>query len=773
MFRRLAQYLFVSISLFLLLSSVSFAASDTHSSLQVHINIDGNGYMFVDEHISLASGLNDFVRTLPLKVTNTNGNKQQIAVGGVRVTDISGKVIPFDIKPTPGLTDRRVMIHNLPQGEAVIHYKVVFADTTAAPLDWRFYDATKHLQPDLKVDATFSLRDAQASPDMDSQILTEGNGSQLLRYVPPTSTLHTINTSKIITDLYFKDFVANYTLQKDSSLLVEEAITADAANIPNKHGIFRVLPTQYLDSKRQPVETPISLISITDFAGNPYQYETMVDWINNTLTWKIGDADRTITGIHEYKIVYRVENVIQQNDSVHDVWRWNLSGAFWDLNIEHFSALIHLPAGVNQNNVTLEKGLTRESAPIPPSWETALTQQWQGPQTIAVQYADSLSSGVGIQLILQTPKGIFQPYQMPFFQRYQSYIFGGLPIVTFLIAFYLWFTRCRAPRRALVVEYGPPENLSPAEVGMIWSHIGWKSSFYSANIMQLVVKGYIAITTIQERTSLNPARFRIESKVDKKKWAKMLAHEQALLLALFNASSTAQVSITVDAEGVTALPSGSVSSDDLKLNLGGLLGPVQQQLSASLLENRYISRSRNVLRVLFFVIAFILIVFAPFTVLSWRLFLTLGLGLLESALVLILWIPFMEQVTPESSAMRQRVRGFRQFMVDVEQHRQVFFEKEGLFVELLPYAMIFGMTKIWLSKLKTIFPDIDEKTWSNTRVGNLMQTTAVLGSISAIGDSVSRAIGRSMSSSSSSSSGGGFSSSSGGGGGGRGKLVGC
>lgn len=768
MFRRFAQLLIVSFMMNFLSSGVVLAASDAHSSLQIHINIDGNGYMFVDEKVHLASGTSEFVRTLPMQVTNANGNKQQIAVGGVKVTSVSGEPLSFKQEPVPGLTARRVVISQLPDGEAMIHYKVVFADTTAAPLAWQFYDATKHETPDLQVAATFSLVDAEDSDGQKSQIITEENGSQVLRYVRPMSTVHTIKSSQIVTALYFKDFVAHYTLQKDSSVLVEEEITADAANLPNKHGIFRVLPTQYLDSKKQPIQTPISLISITDFAGVPYQYSTSEDWINNTLTWKIGDPDQTITGIHQYKIVYRVENVIQQTDVASDIWRWNLSGAFWDLNIEHFKALVHLPAGVHQNNVTVEKGLTRASSVIPAAWETSLTQEWQDTQTLIVEYTTSLSSGVGIQLVLHTPKGVFLPYQVPFFQRYQSYIFGSLPFLTFLIAFVLWYRRCRSPKQALVVEYGPPESLSPAEVGMIWGHIGWRTSFYSANIMNLVVKGYISITTIEEKTALNPAKFTIESLVDEKKWAQMQSHEQLLLSALFSARSTVQIIIDINGNTLNALPKGTVTSEDLRKNLGDALVPVQKQLRVNMLEKNYISRSRNVLRVLFAVIAFVLIMIAPFTVLSWKLFLTLGLALFESALVLILWLPFMEQFTPESAAMRERVRGFHQFMVDVEKHRQVFFEKEGLFVELLPYAMVFGMTKIWLSKLKTIFPDMDEKTWTNTRVGNLMHTATVMSSVDAIGASVSSAISRSMSSSSGGSSSGGFSSSSGGGGGGGG-----
>ena len=46
------------------------------------------------------------------------------------------------------------------------------------------------------------------------------------------------------TDWVIKDFQSTITVNKDSSLLIEEKITADADSLPDKHGIFRVLPTQ-------------------------------------------------------------------------------------------------------------------------------------------------------------------------------------------------------------------------------------------------------------------------------------------------------------------------------------------------------------------------------------------------------------------------------------------------------------------------------------------------------------------------------------------------
>ena len=42
-------------------------------------------------------------------------------------------------------------------------------------------------------------------------------------------------------------------------------------------------------------------------------------------------------------------------------------------------------------------------------------------------------------------------------------------------------------------------------------------------------------------------------------------------------------------------------------------------------------------------------------------------------------------------------------MNTAEKYRQRFNEKENIFEKLLPYAMVFGITKIWISKMKIIY----------------------------------------------------------------------
>ena len=93
---------------------------------------------------------------------------------------------------------------------------------------------------------------------------------------------------------------------------------------------------------------PIQLISITDFNGKKLKYSTINDSINHTVTWKIGDPNKTVTGVNYYKITYKVKNAIRFGNPEFDELYWNLNGNFWDIITYNFVANINFPTEVTK-----------------------------------------------------------------------------------------------------------------------------------------------------------------------------------------------------------------------------------------------------------------------------------------------------------------------------------------------------------------------------------------------------------------------------------------
>jgi uncharacterized membrane protein len=125
--------------------------------------------------------------------------------------------------------------------------------------------------------------------------------------------------------------------------------------------------------------------------------------------------------------------------------------------------------------------------------------------------------------------------------------------------------------------------------------------------------------------------------------------------------------------------------------------------------------------------------------------------------------------TGKGSAMLSRVEGFRRLFDEGEEDtRQRFAEKQGIFSQYLPYAIVFGCTKKWAKAFEGLSADqLGSASWYSG-TSNAFGAFAIA---SALDDFDTRATGtlyasQPSSSSASGFSGGGFSGGGGGGGGG-------
>lgn len=126
-----------------------------------------------------------------------------------------------------------------------------------------------------------------------------------------------------ITDWYIHDFQADFTVNSDSSLRATYAITADAGELPDKHGIFVVVPTRaYLDRNKVALQ-PVELVAITNEDGAALLYRTQRSRL--ITTWQIGDPNRTVTGLNAYKIDFTTRNAILFTDDTAEFY-WDILG---------------------------------------------------------------------------------------------------------------------------------------------------------------------------------------------------------------------------------------------------------------------------------------------------------------------------------------------------------------------------------------------------------------------------------------------------------------
>ncbi|KKP89604.1 MAG: hypothetical protein UR94_C0034G0005 [Parcubacteria group bacterium GW2011_GWA2_36_10] len=555
------------------------------------------------------------------------------------------------------------------------------------------------------------------------------NALALIALLPNISLARDVSK---INDWYLKDFHSDIIVNTDSSLLITEKIIADCGNLAGKHGIFRVLPTQ-INTSEGKILTPIELVSITDYAGQPLKYSTTKQ--NNTITWKIGDPDITVKGENTYQIVYKVKNAIRFQENFEELW-WNLNGNFWELETDNYTADIHFPEAISQDNTQIDyyTGLYGSKDKNLAIWE------WQD-KVLHFQSADILRKGEGISISVSMPKNIFTPYQITFSDKYPSWPWLAWPILTFIFCFTFWKKHGKDPHwhKTVIAEYEVPDNLTPMQMSML-SGLGiLNNKAISGSIIKLACDGIIKIEEIAAKTlGFSKKDYKL-TVVNEKKSVNLIAGEKFLLESIFEDQK-------------------EIILSDLKKTFYKKLPDIKKTIRGFLEENSYVEKNKYFSKVFLysFGIYFIFLVF----------FLFFSGAVVFSLLIVFFFSLLMNKRTMKGAEVEWRIRGFKLFISTAEKYRAQFYEKENMFEKILPYAIAFGLTGKWVKAMKDIYgaekfaamtPVWFIGSGANFDIDNFF--SALTSMTSAISQSASSSTG---------AGGGGFSGGGGGGGGGGG-----
>ncbi len=589
---------------------------------------------------------------------------------------------------------------------------------------------------------------------------------------------------------YIKDFKTEIVLNIDSTAIITEYITADCGNASNKHGIFRVLGTQ-INTGESIIQMPIELISISDFYGKAHKYTTINDISNHTITWKIGDPNKIVKGINYYKIVYKVNNVIY-NQLDFDEFYFNILGNFWDMEIDNFNAKIFLPKEINQKDVVIYY----YTGPQGSKNNNLATYNWFDSNTLVFNSTKTIPKNNGITVSLSVQKNIFLPYSGILPKENSSFKINNvnlipssivrvrrifnlvLPIIALLFCFIVWKKHGDDPedKRTIIAEYDIPDNLDPLLFGSLWKQGKLQNNFITAGIINFAVKKIIKI----EETEPGKRMAEKFKKIDKiinpaigslmKKIAKfgqdlntninaLVIGKDYVLYRLDNKESEESLS-SIEKELLFKLfgIEKSVTLSSLKNKFYKDVHILQKNIKEKLIELGYIEKMGLKWQITFATIGGISI----FIGLQFAFY-----GLFLSGIVFFIYSFIMPKRTKKGIDTLWKIKGLKLYMEIAEKDRQRFYEKENIFEKLLPYAIVFGMTELWINKMKMIYGE--EKfnamipAWYIGSNFNFSNINSFTNNFNNIVSNVSSAPHNS-----SGSGGGGFSGGGGGGGGGGG-----
>jgi len=216
-----------------------------------------------------------------------------------------------------------------------------------------------------------------------------------------------------------------------------------------RHGIIRSIPYRNVINNQE-VDFLIENVKV-----DGYTFSTSKDE-NHNLNIRIGDADKYVDGTQVYKIHYRVINPIFFFENNSEL-QWNLLGNEWDVEIGSFNFIIDLPEQVFLNETDVKWGTGQRGEKGADGSVTIFPKQVKGHTTRVFQ------PGEGFSIALRFKEGAFQPISSwTMFKKKHGLL---LAPVFFLIAGIIAKVFSRNKHQTIMVEYYPPEGVSPAIAG--------------------------------------------------------------------------------------------------------------------------------------------------------------------------------------------------------------------------------------------------------------------------------------------------------------------
>lgn len=535
-----------------------------------------------------------------------------------------------------------------------------------------------------------------------------------------------------------QSFGTDIKINQDGTISVKESIVYDFGSL-YRHGIFRNIPYLKVNEDGKKYLLEFNDFSVKDENGVLYQYKITKE--DNQINLKIGDPDRTITGVKHYIVEYNVAGALTYF-SDHDELYWNSTGSDWEVPINFARTTIRLPESVNEDSLKLTcytggTGSTNQSC-----------SYFVKEGDIVFDTESPLSYNEGITVVLGFPKGIVAVLEskvyVPFWETPFGRVLGFILITILVIAaivwyvispfyiIYKWFKEGRDPKGVVGQTrawFDPPKSiktnrsLTPSEVGTLGDEtVDLKD--ISAAIIDLARRGYMKIEEREKKDF-----YLVKTVLGKRTEHALLPFEQTLLNKFFKGGK-----------------------QELRLKNAKLFDEVEavkKDLYEGVVTEGLFPKNPQSIRTVYYVISFL----ALFT------------GNLFLAFVAFVFGRAMPRKTVDGVNAKNMAFSLKSFLSSQERQLKFQADRQLMFEKLLPYAIAFGVEKIWAKRFESL--NLKQPNWYSGYRSGQFNTYIFVSSMNSSLNSFSKAATPSRSSTGHSSGfSGGFSGGGGGGGGG-------
>lgn len=545
--------------------------------------------------------------------------------------------------------------------------------------------------------------------------------------------------SKTYASEIINTFNADIIVNTVGTVDISEKITYDFGT-SEKHGILRKIPVTKTNMDGEVYKMNFTRIDVKGLSEESLIFKTFSD--KNDLTIQVGDPNKLVTGINNYKILYKVSGAVTYFTD-HDEFYWNITGDKNEIPISVASAEISLPFKVTELGEVKAECFTGTKGGVQ---KNCVVNSVANKVTVTTTYG--LNSREGLTVVVSFPKGavdVIEPIKIPnieysLIQKIVMFVVGAFVVA----GLFLWFIfypikilvkwargnkNIKSKQRVVAAWFESPEtlndrSLTPAETGALVD-MNVDHMDVSATIIDLAQRGFLKIIVDdKKKVSIQRMQNYSENKG-------ILSFEKELLDGLFSKG-------TLDLRKI----------DDLKTSNSfyTAIENFKKKISQDLVDENLFSE--NPLNTQTF-----------YSVISVLGFMTINIFL---GIVALFFGRKSAKRTDLGIEKYSEAMSLKNFLVSQDAQMNFQSQNQMFFEKLLPYATAFGVEKVWANRfegLKLVKPD-----WYEGDVTNL-------GTITAISSSLNSGIRSNSSYMSSTRSSSGFSSGfsgghSGGGGGG-------
>ncbi|QQS44683.1 DUF2207 domain-containing protein [Candidatus Roizmanbacteria bacterium] len=546
-------------------------------------------------------------------------------------------------------------------------------------------------------------------------------------------------TSPAVEMQYSGEYISSYTstiqVQKDGQISVNEEILYDFGT-DERHGIFRKIPTDKTNEEGKVYRMDIEDISVDDENGTAYPFETLRE--GDMLVLKIGDPDKTITGRHTYVIRYTVAGALTYFTESDELY-WEAIGSDSNVPIAQATAVVKLPEEISEEQI-------QYTCFVGSAASTATDRCTVAVSGYQLMYSsEHLVPYEGLTVVARFPMGVVSVLEPKEVVSFWDTLIGKITLFGIIVAALLWYIvyplwlpikwwmHGRDPKHQGIGEtsawFSAPKlpngrELTPAEAGAIVDEKIQLQEF-TALAVQLAQKGYLKIVEKKKND------FELHKTKDFVGDKSLLKYEKLFLTEVFSDGSELRLK-------------------DKDTDLAKTVSSVEKEMYKQLIADKIFPKDPDNIRKYYAIITGL----ATFT---FNILLVISAGIFGR---------IMPRKTLEGVHAANIAKSLKNFLTSQERQLEFQADRQMMFEKLLPYAISFGVEKIWAERFKDL--TLSQPAWYQGQTTGAFTAQSFSNSLHSSFASSMRAATTSTTSSSGFSS--GFSGGSVGGGGGGGSV---